>query len=341
MSRINENKKKSMHILILFFGMLFLAFLSLTIGYYKMSFQDTIRALFLLPTQDRQVSNIVYNIRLPRVLATMLVGASLSVSGSAYQGMFKNPLVSPDILGVTSGASVGAAFAILLNQSLIVTQVVAFLFGILATSISYVISQKTRLQKTVSIILSGTVIGSICTSIVSMIKYISDPNDALPEITFWLMGSFSKITMQNVLISLIPITIGFIILFIARWKLNILMLDDDEASSLGIHPTKWNLIIICASTLLTSAAVCLSGIIGWIGLMIPHIARFIFGSNYRHVIPSSFVLGSVFLLIIDTLIRSVFSTEVPIGIFTSILGGIFFLMLIIKKPTSRVKGTSQ
>ncbi len=315
-----------------------LVIVALSLGYYKLSFQDTLSALFFMQTSDAQAVNIIHNIRLPRVIAALLIGSSLALSGAAYQGMFKNPLVSPDILGVSSGASVGASIAILMSQSFVVTQSLAFLFGLITVVISYTISLKSKLSQTISLILTGTMIGSVCTSIVSMIKYVSDPTDTLPSITFWLLGSLSKIQTNSILFSVIPIVIGMITLFLARWKLNVLMLEDDEARTLGINPLKWKLIIILASTLLTSAAVCLGGLIGWVGLMIPHIARFIFGSNYRYLIPSSSILGAIFLLAIDTLIRTVFQSEVPIGVFTAIIGAPFFLFLIIRRPKSNTGG---
>ncbi len=321
-------------ITLLFFLCFCLFIFSLTRGYYALSFIDALKALFFLPTDDIQASNIIHNIRLPRALAAVIIGSSLAVSGSSYQGMFKNPLVSPDILGVSSGASVGAAIAILFGQNLIITQVLAFFFGIITAAMSYAISIRSSLSKTISLILAGTVIGTVCTSIVSMIKYISDPTDTLPEITFWLMGSLSKVSMNGILLSIVPIFVGMIILFLARWKLNILLLDDDEAQSLGLNAKKWKFIIIIAATLLTSASVCLGGIIGWVGLMIPHIARLMFGNNFEVLLPSSCVIGAFFLLFIDTIIRTVFQTEVPIGVFTSILGGPFFLFLIMKKPRS-------
>ncbi len=315
-----------------------LVIVALSLGYYTLSFQDTLSALFFMQTSDAQAVNIIHNIRLPRVIAALLIGCSLALSGAAYQGMFKNPLVSPDILGVSSGASVGASIAILMSQSFVVTQSLAFLFGLITVVISYTISLKSKLSQTISLILTGTMIGSVCTSIVSMIKYVSDPTDTLPSITFWLLGSLSKIQTSSILFSVIPIVIGMVILFLARWKLNVLMLEDDEAKTLGINPLKWKLIIIFASTLLTSAAVCLGGLIGWVGLMIPHIARFIFGSNYRYLIPSSSILGAIFLLAIDTLIRTVFQSEVPIGVFTAIIGAPFFLFLIIRRPKSNSGG---
>ncbi len=329
-----NNCNKNILILILLGTICFAFFIvSLTMGYYTLSITDTLKALFFMPTDDSQAFTIIHNIRLPRATAALLIGSSLAVAGSAYQGMFKNPLVSPDILGVSSGSSVGAAIAILLSKSLITTQAFAFLFGLLAVFASYSISTRSKLSQTISLILTGTVIGSICTSIVSMIKYISDPTDTLPSITFWLLGSLSKVQSSTILLSIVPIVIGTSIIFLARWKLNVLMLEDEEAKTLGVNPTKWKLIIIVASTILTSAAVCLGGLIGWVGLMIPHIARFIFGSSFRYLIPSSAILGALFLLVIDTIIRTVFQSEVPIGVFTAIIGAPFFLFLIMRRST--------
>lgn len=307
------------------------AIFSLSVGYYNLSFSDTVRVLLGLSTQDTQAAAIVLNIRLARVVAAIIIGSALAVSGAAYQGMFKNPLVSPDILGVSSGASTGAAIAIMSGYNMYTTQLFAFAFGFLAVGISYIVSLKSRLNQTIALVLCGTMIGSVCSSVVMMIKYIGDPTETLPAITFWLMGSLSKISLHSLAFASVPMAIGFVILFFMRWKLNILMLDDEEAKSLGINPEMNKLIVIVGSTLLSSAAVCLGGLIGWVGLMIPHIARFMFGSDYRYLIPASGVLGAIFLLAIDTASRSFFQAEIPIGILTSILGAPFFLFLILGK----------
>lgn len=330
--------KKNTVLLFLLIATILISILSLGIGYYNISISDIALTLLGQTPSDSQAENILLNIRLPRILAAIIIGASLSVTGATYQGIFNNPLVSPDILGVSSGASVGAAVSIFLGFNLFITQFVSFIFGLIAVFFSYLISTKSKLNKTTSLILCGTMIGSICTSSVSILKYCADPTDTLPSITFWLMGSLAKIDLQSIVISLIPIIVGLLILFLARWRINVLVLETSEAQSLGLDAKKWRLIIILAATIITSCAICLGGLIGWVGLMIPHIARFIFGNNYKYLIPSSTILGSLYLLLVDSFIRGVFNTEVPIGILTSLMGSPFFLFLIVQNPQIRKRG---
>lgn len=325
------SKNKSMFIALIFFITIVFAIISITIGYYTLSLNDIINAILGKEVLDKNSYSIIFNIRLPRIISAILIGASLSVSGATYQGMFKNPLVSPDILGVSAGASAGAALAIVLGYGAMMIQIYAFVFGFLAVCLSYTISLKSKHSKTLSLVLTGTMIGSLCSAFVTLIKYLANPSDALAEITFWLMGSLSKVTMSNVLISIFPMTLGFIIIFLYRWKLNLLMLSDHEAKSMGINPKKIRFILIIASTLMSASAVCLGGLIGWVGLIIPHIVRFIFGANYKYVIPASCGLGALFLLIIDTIARSTFSIEIPLGVLTAFCGTPFFLSLILFK----------
>ena len=318
-------------LVILFFIVLF----SFWIGYYPLTPSQVIRAFLskfgfegdILP----QATTIFWSIRLPRILSALFIGASLSVAGSTYQGMFRNPLVSPDILGVSSGASLGAAFAILNGASNWIVQLSAFAGGIIAVAASYLISRKSAHSHTLSLVLTGTMIMSLCNAGVTMIKYIADPNDVLQQITFWLMGSLTKTTMDAFAWSVIPMIIGLILIFVFRWQINLLTLDEEEAKSLGINIRKYRLIFIIASTLLSAAAVCLGGLIGWVGLMIPHLARALVGVDYSRLIPASAMLGGGYLILVDDLARSVFSMELPLGVVTSIIGAPFFIYLIIKR----------
>ena len=276
--------------------------LSFWVGYYPLTPMQVLNAFLskfgfkgdILP----QAVTIFWNIRLPRILSALFIGASLSVAGATYQGMFRNPLVSPDILGVSSGASLGAAFAILNGASNWMIQLSAFAGGVAAVAASYLISRKSAHSQTLSLVLTGTMIMSLCNAGVTMIKYVADPNDVLQQITFWLMGSLTKTTTKSFSWSVLPMIIGLSLIFIFRWQINLLTLDEEEAKSLGINVRKYRLIFIVASTLLSAAAVCLGGLIGWVGLMIPHLARALVGVDYRRLIPASAILGGGYLMMI-------------------------------------------
>ena len=270
-----------------------------------------------------QAVTIFWNIRLPRILSALFIGASLSVAGATYQGIFRNPLVSPDILGVSSGASLGAAFAILNGASNWMIQLSAFAGGVAAVAASYLISRKSAHSQTLSLVLTGTMIMSLCNAGVTMIKYVADPNDVLQQITFWLMGSLTKTTTKSFSWSVLPMIIGLSLIFIFRWQINLLTLDEEEAKSLGINVRKYRLIFIVASTLLSAA--------GWVGLMIPHLARALVGVDYRRLIPASAILGGGYLILVDDISRSLLSMELPLGVVTSIMGAPFFIYLIIKR----------
>lgn len=330
-----QRKRYCLLLVIMLVILFFIVLFSFWIGYYPLTPSQVIRAFLskfgfegdILP----QATTIFWSIRLPRILSALFIGASLSVAGSTYQGMFRNPLVSPDILGVSSGASLGAAFAILNGASNWIVQLSAFAGGIIAVAASYLISRKSAHSHTLSLVLTGTMIMSLCNAGVTMIKYVADPNDVLQQITFWLMGSLTKTTMDAFAWSVIPMIIGLILIFVFRWQINLLTLDEEEAKSLGINIRKYRLIFIIASTLLSAAAVCLGGLIGWVGLMIPHLARALVGVDYSRLIPASAMLGGGYLILVDDLARSIFSMELPLGVVTSIIGAPFFIYLIIKR----------
>jgi len=316
-------------------GMLFLllaaVLLSFWVGYYPLSPSQVVKAFLsrfgykgeILP----QAITIFWNIRLPRILSAVFIGASLAVAGSTYQGMFRNPLVSPDILGVSSGASLGAAFAILCGVSGWLIQLAAFTGGIAAVAASYLISRRSAHSHTLSLVLTGSMIMALCNAGVTMIKYVADPNDVLQQITFWLMGSLTKTDTRAFLWSFFPMAA----IFLLRWRINLLTLDEEEAKSLGINIRAYRLIFIAASTLLSAASVCLGGLIGWVGLMIPHMARRLAGADYGRLIPASAMLGAGYLVLMDDLARSLLSMELPLGVVTSIMGAPFFVSLIIQR----------
>ena len=309
--------------------------LSFGVGYYPLSPSQVVGAFLsgigyeqeILP----QAVTIFWKIRLPRILSAVFIGASLSVAGAAYQGMFRNPLVSPDILGVSSGASLGAAFAILSGMTNWEVQVSAFTGGILAVAASYLISRRSAHAQTLSLVLTGSMIMSLCNAGVTMIKYVADPNDVLQQITFWLMGSLTKTDLNAFGWSAVPMMIGLVLIFLLRWRINLLTLDEEEAKSLGINIRYYRIIFIFASTLLSAAAVCLGGLIGWVGLMIPHMARALVGVDYGRLIPASAMLGGIYLVLMDDIARSLMSMELPLGVVTSIMGAPFFIYLIIKR----------
>lgn len=332
---VHTNRQYRIVLLGLFLALVGVGLLSFAIGYYPLSPMEVFRAFLTHFGYKGEVSpqamTIFWSIRLPRILSAIFIGASLSVAGSAYQGMFHNPLVSPDILGVSSGASLGAAFAILNGALNWEIQVSAFVGGVTAVALSYLISRKSVHSQTLSLVLTGSMIMSLCNAGVTMIKYVSDPNDVLQQITFWLMGSLTKTDMESFRWSFIPMLIGLVIIMILRWQINLLTLDEEEARSMGINIRMYRLIFIAASTMLSAAAVCLGGLIGWVGLMIPHMARALVGADYKRLIPASAMLGAVYLLIMDDIARSVLSMEIPLGVVTSIMGAPFFVYLIIKR----------
>ena len=328
---------------LLLLGMLLLllaaALFSFWIGYYPLTPRQVVLAFLsrlgyegeILP----QAVTIFWSIRLPRILSAVFIGASLSVAGAAYQGMFRNPLVSPDILGVSSGASLGAAFAILNGAPNWAVQAAAFAGGVAAVAASYLISRKSAHSHTLSLVLTGSMIMALCNAGVTMIKYVADPNDVLQQITFWLMGSLTKTDMDAFLWSFPPMAAGLAVILPLRWQLNLLTLEEEEARSLGIHIRRYRLLFIAASTLLSAAAVCLGGLIGWVGLMIPHLARALVGVDYGRLIHASAMLGAGYLVLMDDLARSLLSMELPLGVVTSIMGAPFFVYLIIKKKERR------
>ncbi len=313
-------------------------FVSFQIGYYPLSPADVVGAFAYGMGADVQVPaqavTIFWNVRLPRIVAAVLIGASLSVSGAVYQGMFKNPLVSPDILGVSAGASLGAAISIFGGNTYIFTQIFAFVGGFSAVALSYFISTRSRQSQTLSLVLTGMMVAALCNSGVAMIKYVADPNDVLQQLTFWLMGSLAKVNMESVLLSMGPMLAGIIAVFLLRWKLNVLSLSDDEAHCLGVSVKKYRFIFTVASTLMSAAAVCLGGLIGWVGLMIPHICRAIFGPENRRLIPACIIMGAAYLLLMDDIARSLLSMELPIGVITAFVGAPFFVWLIVGRRNS-------
>ena len=329
-----ENRGAGWKIIILLFTLIFIFIFSFALGRYPVPLGQLLEVLAsqiitMEPTWNVTVETVIFQVRLPRILAAILVGAALSTAGAAYQGMFKNPLVSPDILGASAGAGFGAALGIYFSFSMVGIQLMAFVGGLLAVGLTYGISIRIRHDPMLALVLSGVMIGSLFTAAISCIKYIADPYDKLPAITFWLMGSLASITSRDVYMVLIPIILGGLLLYLLRWRLNVLAMGEEEAQVLGINTRAMKTIVIICCTLMTAASVSISGLIGWVGLVIPHLARMIVGPNYQVLLPASILLGGAYLLLVDDLARLLASMEIPLGILTALIGVPFFLYLLL------------
>lgn len=273
----------------------------------------------------------LWNIRLPRVILSVLVGASLAAAGSAYQGVFQNPMASPDVLGASAGAGFGAALAILMGASSVCIMLGAFVSGMVTVGLVFLVSRYAKGDKVLSLVLSGIMVSTLFQSGTSFLKLVADPGNQLPQITYWLMGSLSGAKWRDVLSAIIPMVIGWVPLLLLRWQLNVITMGDDEAQTLGVHPQRLRVLIVLCSTLITASAVAVSGIIGWVGLVIPHLMRRLSGNDYRYLMPASMLGGGIFLLIVDNISRNVTASGIPIGILTAFVGAPFFLWMIIGK----------
>ena len=321
-------KKHNIAIFALIF--IFALIISFAIGRYSISPISLLKALFGF-TITAQEKTIIFNLRLPRIIIATFLGAGLSLSGLVYQGIFQNPMVSPDLLGSTSGAGFGAALAILLGLSYLEITLVSFLFGILAVSFVLLISSRVRGNPTLTLVLSGMMVSSVFSALISFIKLIADPEEALPQITYFLMGSLSSVRKEDILPVFILIVIAIVPIVILRWSLNIMTQGEEEAKALGINTKAVRLASIISATIVTATATSLCGMISYVGLVIPHLVRMITGCDYRKTVPASILLGSSFLLLVDTISRSIATVELPIGILTSLIGAPFFLYLIVRE----------
>lgn len=274
-----------------------------------------------------KVDNVLFSIRFPRILVVMLVGAALAVAGVSYQGMFRNPLTSPDLLGASAGASFGACLALLFNLSGEYVQLFAFFGGMVAVGLAVTFNRAVDYDPTLSLVLAGILVSTLFQAGTSLVKFMADANDKLPTITFWLMGSFAQINSGDLIACLAPMALGFAILLTQAWKLNVLSFGEEEARSMGVNTRRTRLLVIFAATLVTSTAVSVAGIIGWIGLVIPHLARALVGPNYKILLPVSMVVGATYLLLVDDIARMLATVEIPIGILTAILGVPFFVLI--------------
>jgi iron complex transport system permease protein len=310
--------------------------IALTLGRYHVEVGDVVRLLLspFAPELAADVPNletarvVVLRLRVPRMLVATMIGASLASTGAAFQGIFKNPLVDSNLLGVTSGAGFGAALMLLLQQDMFQVQAAAFGFGLLAVAVAFFGSRLYNTAPMIVLVLMGVLIGSFFTSLTSLLKYLADPLDTLPEITFWLMGGLADVTWDDVPLLALITGGGAVFLWLIRWRLNILSLGDEEATALGINPTRLKLAVIVCATLMTAIAVSVGGVIGWVGLVIPHAGRILVGPDHKRLIPASMSLGATFLLVIDNISRTLWASEVPLGVLTGLVGVPLLIVLL-------------
>lgn len=321
-------------VLILAALLLFISLVCLCLGQYSMTMGESIQVLFgkLLHTQvtwKPMMEKVIFYLRLPRIIAAGLVGASLALSGSAYQGIFRNPLVSPDLLGVSSGACVGAALAILMGlNGTWVQQVMAFGTGLLAVGLTLLIPKMLGSTSNIMLVLSGVIVSGLMSSVMGMIKYVADPQSQLQAITFWQMGSFAYVKYDEIGSVLAPMAVGAVILLLISWWIDILSMGETEAKLLGANAKPIRNVAILCSSILTASAVCLCGTISWVGLVIPHFARMLVGPNSTKLMPVACLLGAIFMIVVDTCSRNIAGVELPVSILTSLIGAPFYIMLM-------------
>ena len=332
---MQEKKKLSYgSIIVILIVMLIAAVIgSVTLGRYPIGFKELCgiigsQFMDIEPFWSGTQESLLMMHRLPRIILACLVGCCLASAGAAYQGVFQNPMAAPDILGASSGAAFGAALAILMSLSGTWIMVFAFAGSILTVVLVMYVGSRAKGKRVLGLILAGIMIGSLISSGTSLIKLVADPEDQLPAITYWLMGSLNGTQPKDVWFAIVSMAIGLIPLFLLRWRVNILTLGDEEARTMGVNAKRLRSVTILCATLVTAAAVSVSGVIGWVGLVIPHLTRRMVGNNYRHLMPASMLFGAIFLLLVDNVSRNMFATEIPIGILTSFIGAPFFIYLI-------------
>lgn len=332
MSTIEQKHRRT--VLIMAVTLISCILCSFTLGRYPVSLPELLGVLGskmgfpVAPFWTTQVEAAVWNIRLPRMILSVLVGACLAAAGGAYQGVFQNPMASPDILGASAGAGFGAALAILLGASSMGITICAFAASLLTVALVFTVSRHARGDRVLGLVLAGIMISSLFQSGTSCLKLVADPNNQLPQITYWLMGSLSGAKWGDIGFVMVPMLCGLVPLFLLRWQLNVITMGDDEARAMGVDARKIRLWISVCSTLVTASAVSVTGMIGWVGLVIPHMMRRLVGSDYRFLMPASMLGGGIFLLIVDNVSRNAAATGIPIGILTAFIGAPFFLWLI-------------
>jgi len=314
---------------------------ALTWGEYPLSLADVAAVLWAelgggAHGRAQTLEAIVLQVRLPRAVAALAVGAALAAAGATYQSLFRNPLVSPDILGVSSGAGLGAVLAIVLALPAPLIQVASFAGGLAAVAVVYAIARAVRTvhDEVLVLVLAGVVIGALFSAGVSLLTYLADPYDQLPVITFWLLGSLSGAGASALWAALPALLLGLVPLVLLRWRVNVMSLGDEEAQALGVHTLAVRAALIVAATLLSAAAVSLAGMVGWVGLVVPHMARMLVGPDFRRLLPAALLLGAGYLLLVDTAARSLAGAEIPLGVLNALVGAPFFLLLLVRTRRS-------
>src|SRR6187431_274948 len=308
--------------------------LALTVGRYPVSLGDLLSVLYAKAAGHRAdvapaVESVIMQVRGPRVLAAVLVGAALAVAGTAFQGLFRNPLVSPDILGASSGAALGAVIGIFFSLGVVAIQAFAFVGGLFAVAAVSAIGSAVRSRDPILVlVLTGVVVGALLGAGVGLVKYLADPYNQLPAMTFWLLGSLAAANVSDLLPLFGPVAVGTAVLIALRWRMNVMSLPEEEARSLGVATGPLRIAIVAAATLTTSASVATAGIIGWVGLVVPHLARSLVGPDFARLLPAAAILGGGYLLLIDTLARTMAPIEIPLGILTAVIGTPFFIWLL-------------
>lgn len=302
------------------------------VGAYRIAPVDVMRALIDGMRGEPvlgPVSTILFQIRLPRILAAACVGAALSAAGAAYQSLFRNPLVSPDILGVSTGAGLGAVAGILLGLPVAAIQGLGFVGGLATVMLVAALARMLRSgSELLVLVLAGIVVGALAGAAISLIKVLADPYEQLPAITFWLLGSLAAVKTEDLATTVPIVCIGLVPLLLYRWRIGVLSLGDDEARGLGVDVVRLRMIVIAAATLVTASAVSIAGVIGWVGLMVPHMARLLVGPRFDRLLPASILLGAAFMIAVDTLARSAARIEIPLGVLTALIGGPIFVWLL-------------
>lgn len=315
--------------------------ISLCIGKYGLSIGETVKLLIngiIDPANAKETmeGRVIWGVRLPRAFAAMVIGAALSISGAAYQGVFRNPLISPDFLGASSGACIGAAVAILLGLSAAFIQGLAFIGGVIAVAVTVTIPKFFKSDSNIFLVLSGIIVSGVMSSIMAFIKYTADPTSELAAITYWQMGSFAYIKMADMMAILLPVAVSMMLIMAISWSIDVVSLGEKEAKVLGVNVKSVTYISVIGATLLTACSVCVAGTIGWVGLVVPHFSRLIVGPENTKLMPTTALVGAIFLLIVDTYCRSLPVAEMPLSILTGIIGAPLYTLLLYKQK-SRVQ----
>lgn len=306
---------------------------AIMVGRYEVSLADIVAAfrarLGAGPAVAPRIDSVVFNLRVPRVIVAVLIGAGLSVAGASFQSLFSNPLATPDTLGVAAGTCVGAVAALLLDWNLLGVQAMALAAGLVTVLFTTSIARaRTGGFNVITLVLGGVIVSALANAVLSLLKLTADPTSQLPEITYWLMGSLAAVSYGQIALGAPFIIGGAIVVLALRWQLNILALSDDEARAAGVNVPLLRALLVVASTAITASVVSMCGQVGWVGLLVPHIARMLCGSNNRALIPVSLLLGSALMIVIDTLARTLTASEIPISILTAIIGAPFFIVLL-------------